>query len=105
LKTKPPVEKTLLRRFFFDAFCTIRNAFFLETLCCQTHPASIDFIDMPLDFKPSLPAREACTRDDFRCASAKITRFSGVTALTQPLVKLPTWFAPKAGGMGVHFLN
>jgi hypothetical protein len=50
------VEKTLHRRFFFDAFCTIRNASFLKTLRCQTHPASIDFIDMPLDFKSSMPA-------------------------------------------------
>jgi hypothetical protein len=70
-KTKPPVEKTLHWRFFFDAFCTIRNASFLEIFRCQTHPASIGFIDMPLDFKSSMPVRETCMRDDFRCANAK----------------------------------
>jgi len=74
------------------------------------------------------PGREAGTRDDFRCANAKITRLSGVTvdvlvkkvrrgqtpasrngcgltASTQPVVKLPAWFARKAGGMGVHFFK
>jgi len=58
----------------------------------------------------------------------KITRLSGVTVdvlvkkirwpdvgikerlwidciSTQPVVKLPTWFARKAGGMGVHFFK
>jgi len=49
------VEKTLHRRFFFDASCVIHNASFLETTRCQTHPASIDFIDLPLDFKSSMP--------------------------------------------------
>jgi len=78
-KTKPPVEKTLHWRFFFDAFCTIRNASFLETFRCQTHPASIGFIDMPLDFKSSMPVRELVCVMTSAAPMRKITRLSGVT--------------------------
>jgi hypothetical protein len=113
---------------FFDAFCTIRNASFLETLRCQTHPAAIDFIDMPLDFKSSMPVGKLVRVMISTAPMQKITRLSGVmvdvlvkkvrrgqtpasrngcglTASTQPVVKLPAWFARKAGGMGVHFFK